>query len=71
MASYYSKDAKCPFYQYDDPKSCNLICESFIPGSTIKSHFRGKTAFRVHARKYCCDKYQDCTWYKVVSMTYE
>lgn len=71
MGSYYSKDALCPFYQYDDPGPCNLVCEGFMPGSTIKSHFRSKRSFREQVLKYCCENYKDCTWYKVVSMTYE
>ena len=71
MASYFSKDALCPYYQYDDPGSSSLVCESFAPGSTIRSRFKGREAFRRHARKYCCDKYQDCTWYQIVSRTYE
>lgn len=71
MSSYYSKDAKCPYYQYDDPGPCNLVCESFAPGSTIKSHFRSKEALRKQAQHYCCDQFEKCTWFQVVSKTYE
>lgn len=70
MASYYSKHALCPYYQYDDPGACNMICESVVPGTTVKHHFANGEQFRKHAQKYCCENYKLCPWYKTVSMGY-
>lgn len=66
--SFYDKYATCPFYAHDNVKECTITCESVLPGSTIKHHFPGKQKLAEAVRKYCGDRYQDCPWYKLVSV---
>lgn len=70
MGSYFSKDALCPYYQYDDPGNRAVVCEGVLPGTTIRSRFPNKDAFSGYLRKHCCDRYKACPWYRVASMKY-
>ena len=71
MSSFYAKDVKCPYYQYDDPASRAIICESVLPESTIKSRFRSKNALEHQIIKRCAGDFKGCPWYQVVSIKYE
>lgn len=66
--SYYSADVKCPFYMHDNIKESTITCEGFAPGSSVRSHFQGKSALTKQIRKYCASGYESCPWYKVASM---
>lgn len=69
--SYYSSDAKCPFYQHDNIQACTITCEGVLPGSTMKSHFDNRAALRGQIQKYCAGDYEVCPWYKVASMKWQ
>ena len=71
MGSFYSKDALCPYYQYDDPAGRAVVCEGFAPGSTIRSRFPSKDAFQKYLKDRCCDNYKGCTWYKVATLKWK
>lgn len=71
MASYYSADAKCPFYLHDNVMESTITCEGFAPGSTIRSHFTGKTALRRQIERHCANDYERCPWYRVASVKWE
>lgn len=68
--SYFSADAKCPFYQHDNIKESTITCESVLPGSTIRHHFGGKAALTRAIKRYCAGSYEKCPWYKLVSFKY-
>ena len=69
--SYFSADAKCPFYEHDNIKESTITCEGVVPGSTIKSHFGGKAALTRCIRRYCADDFTKCPWYRLASMKWK
>lgn len=68
MGSYYSKDALCPYYQYDDPTARAVICEGVLPGSTIRSRFQSKDQFQRYMKDRCCGDFKTCHWYRAASL---
>lgn len=71
MGSYNSAVILCPYYLYDDPKSCNLTCEGMLPGSSIKSHFLDGASIRRQIWKYCAADYKSCPWARVLALKYK
>lgn len=70
MGSYSSTVIQCPFYLHDDPRTCNITCESVLPGSSIKSHFIDGESFRTQIRKYCAGDYKSCPWCRMMEWKY-
>ncbi len=70
MANYSSADVKCPFFRHDDPRTSGLTCEGVLPGSTVKSHFPGKSELQEHRRKFCSEDYRSCPWFRAVYTKY-
>ena len=71
MGSFFSKDALCPYYQYDDPAGRAVVCEGIVPGSTIRSRFPSKEDYQHYLRSRCCRDYKDCPWFILVNRSYE
>ena len=70
MGSYYSKDALCPYYQYDDPAARAVVCEGVLPGSTIRSRFPKAEDWHRHMKNRCCKDYKLCHWFRIASYKY-
>ena len=71
MASYYSKDAQCPYYEYDDPAGRAVVCEGPLPGATVRSRFQSKEQYRKHLERRCCSQFEKCHWYKIITLKYK
>ena len=66
--SYFSAEVKCPYYCHDNIKESTVTCEGFLPGSTVKMHFGGKTALTKAIKMRCAADYESCPWYKLITM---
>lgn len=71
MKSYFSADAKCPFYSGDDGHSA-VACEGILNATCVKLSFNTnapqveKDRLKNHIRKYCADHYKSCPIYRMI-----
>ena len=63
-STYMRNHAKCPFYRGDTQQS--VICEGFLPDSTVSVRFATRRDMQRHCCVFCCDKYENCEVYRMV-----
>ena len=68
MKGENSVDAVCPFYSSDG--SLKVICEGLIDDSNTIHEFKSKEAAAIFFRKYCCDNFAKCPFYKILEAKY-
>lgn len=64
---YISKKVVCPFYQNSNRKT--LQCEGVFSSVCI-SKFEDECKRKEYMLKYCCDKYKDCDFSKMLGKKY-
>lgn len=70
--SFKQANVGCPFYKYDDGKN-RITCEGLLgmSNSSIILSFRRRKDFETQQNGYCCDKYRECSIYKMLMKKYE
>jgi len=69
MYSYFDSKATCPFYRGIDP--LRIKCEGCFKETLTALIFKNNEDRKTVLEKHCCNDYEHCPLYSVVSRKYE
>lgn len=59
-------DVRCPFFKRGDDERKQVVCEGFVPDSSLAQTYKRKVDYDNQINIFCCEYYKNCEVYRML-----